>query len=113
MDYDCVGQRAGRVRRPNRHKDMALTKEEAVQKARADLAQRLGVKESDVREEAVETADFPNMSLGAPLKGEMSAQMIASGWRIRLSAAGKDAEYRADSRQLRLFKFKGANFRIA
>ena len=91
---------------------MSLTKEEAVQKARADLAQRLGVKENEVKEMAVDTADFPNMSLGAPLKGEMSAQMIASGWRICLNANGQDAEYRTDLRQLRLFKFKGANFRI-
>lgn len=91
---------------------MSLTKEEAVQKARADLAQRLGLQESDVKETAVDTADFPNMALGAPLKGEMSAQMIASGWRIRLSANGAEAEYRTDLRQLRLFKFQGANFRI-
>ena len=91
---------------------MALTKEEAIQRARADLAQRLGVAENEVRETAVENADFPNMSLGAPLKGEMSAQMIASGWRIKLSAAGATHEYRADARQLRLFKFKGANFRV-
>jgi hypothetical protein len=91
---------------------MGLTKEEAVEKARADLAQRLGVKASEVAEEAVVTADFPNMALGAPLKGEMSAQMIASGWRITLNAAGQKAEYRTDLRQLRLFKFKGANFRI-
>jgi hypothetical protein len=91
---------------------MALTKDEAIRQARADLAQRLGVKENEVAEEAVESADFPNMSLGAPLKGEMSAQMIASGWRIRLRAGGHAAEYRTDLRQLRLFKFKGANFRI-
>lgn len=91
---------------------MSLTKEEAVEKARADLAQRLGVKAVEVKETSVDSADFPNMALGAPLKGEMSAQMIASGWRIRLSANGTEAEYRTDLRQLRLFKFKGANFRI-
>ena len=91
---------------------MALTKEEAVARSRADLAQRLGIAESDVADESVDTADFPNAALGAPLKGEMSAQMITSGWRISLRAEGKSYEYRTDLRQLRLFKFKGANFRV-
>ena len=91
---------------------MGLTKEEAIARARADLAQRLGVAESEITEDSVDTADFPNAALGAPLKGEMSAQMIESGWRIKLRAAGKVYEYRTDLRQLRLFKFKGANFRI-
>jgi hypothetical protein len=91
---------------------MGLTKEEAVARARADLAQRLGVGASEIKEESVDSADFPNAALGAPLKGEMSAQMIESGWRIRLGVAGKTYEYRTDLRQLRLFKFKGANFRV-
>lgn len=90
-----------------------MTKEEAVTQARADLARRLGLNEGDVTEEAVDSADFPNAALGAPLKGEMSSQMITSGWRIRLGANGGSYEYRTDLRQLRLFKFKGANFRIS
>ena len=92
---------------------MSLTQAEAVSQARADLAKRLGVAGSDIREEAVEAADFPNGALGAPLKGEMSMQMITSGWRIKLSAAGHTYEYRTDLQQLRLYKFKGANFRIS
>ena len=91
---------------------MSLTQAEAVAQARADLAKRLGVAASDITE-AVEAADFPNGALGAPLKGEMSMQMITSGWRIKLSAAGHTYEYRTDLQQLRLYKFKGANFRIS
>jgi hypothetical protein len=91
---------------------MAYSKEEAVEAARADLAARLGVSEDGVTEESVEQADFPDAALGAPLKGEMSGMMITSGWRIRLSAEGKSYEYRADRNQLRLYKFKGANYRI-
>ena len=91
---------------------MAQSKDEAVSKARADLARRLGVAEGEVSEESVEEADFPDGALGAPAKGEMSSMMITSGWRIRLGAGGKSYEYRADRNQLRLYKFKGVNHKI-
>lgn len=88
---------------------MSFTKESAVQEAKADLAKRLGISESDVKENSVEDADFPDMSLGAAVEDEMSAQMISSGWRINLSVSGKDYEYRADKYQLRLRGFNGTN----
>jgi len=89
------------------------SKEESVKRARADLAQRLGVSENEITEETVEEADFPDMALGAPVKGEMSGQMITSGWRIRLKAAkGGSHEYRADQNQLRLYNYKGGNHKI-
>lgn len=92
---------------------MSLSQEQAVAQARADLAQRLGVAENDITTKNVADADFPNSTLGAPLKGEMAMQMITSGKRITLNASGKDYEYRTDSHQLRLYKFKGANFRLS
>ncbi len=89
------------------------SKEENVKRARADLAERLGVSEDEIKEEAIEEADFPDMALGAPVEGEMSGQMITSGWRIRLSAGASGShEYRADQNQLRLYNFKGANHKI-
>jgi hypothetical protein len=91
---------------------MALSKEESIRRARADLAQRLGISESEIKEEAVEQADFPDMALGAPVEDEMSGQMIASGWRIRLLADGNAYEYRADKNQLRLYNYKGSNYRV-
>ncbi len=91
---------------------MAYSREESVGRARRDLAARLGVSEDEVREESVEEADFPNTALGAAVADEMSGMMISSGWRIRLSAAGKSYEYRADRNQLRLYKFKGKNYLI-
>ena len=91
---------------------MAYSKEDAVARARKDLAARLGVPESEIREESVEQADFPNTALGAPTRGEMSGMMMTSGWRIRLGAAGKSYEYRADRNQVRLYDFKGANYKI-
>lgn len=91
---------------------MADSKEEAVEHARKDLAQRLGVAEDEVEEASVEEADFPNTALGAPVGDEMSGMMITSGWRIRLTARGETYEYRADRRQLRLYDFKGTNYKI-
>jgi hypothetical protein len=93
-------------------KRMADSKEEAVGRARKDLAERLGVAEDEVEESSVEEADFPNTALGAPLRDEMSGMMLTSGWRIRLTARGETYEYRADRRQLRLYDFKGANYKI-
>ena len=92
---------------------MSFTKESAVEKAKHDLARRLEVAVSDVKEGGVSDKDFPDMALGAPTDGEMSAQMISSGWQINLEAAGGKYEYRADKYQLRLHNFKGANYVIA
>ena len=90
---------------------MAISKDEAVEKARQDLARRLNVDASTIKQ-SVEDADFPDMALGAGEDGEMSGQMITSGWRIQLDANGKSYEYRADKNQVRLYKYKGKNYRI-
>ena len=88
-----------------------MTKEEAVEKARKDLAQRLKTDASKISE-SVEDADFPDMALGAAEEDEMSGQMISRGWRIRLSADGRPYEYRADKNQVRLYQYKGKNYRL-
>jgi len=85
----------------------------AIDRARADLAQRVGVSELEIDDESIEPADFPDAALGAPLADEMSAQVITPGWRIRLKAGGQSYEYRANDRQLRLVNFKGENYRVA
>ena len=89
-----------------------MTKEEAIEKAKRDLATRLEIDESQVTEQSVSDVDFPDMALGAAASGEMSGQMITKGWKIQLDGGGKTYEYRADKTQLRLFKFKGKNFKI-
>src|SRR3712207_177070 len=91
---------------------MALDREDALRRARADLAKRLGVSENEITEESVEQADFPDMALGAPIEDEMSGQMIAPGLRIRLSASGGSYEYRAGRDQLRLYNYKGSNHKV-
>lgn len=91
---------------------MALTKEDAVRQAKSDLAARLGVGEDAIKEDSVKDEDFPDAALGAPIEDEMSAQMITTGWRIRLRADGKKYEYRASRAGLRLYNFEGENYRV-
>ena len=91
---------------------MAMSREDAVQRARIDLAGRLGVTEDEIKEDSVEDADFPDASFGAGTADELSAQMITPGWRIRLNARGNVYEYRGNRNRLRLFNFKGANYSV-
>lgn len=91
---------------------MSFNKESAVERAKLDLANRLGIDAQEIDNAAVADKDFPNMSLGSPISGEMAAQMISSGWQITLMAEGKPYEYRADKYQLRLHNFKGRNYVI-
>lgn len=89
---------------------MSFNRDSAVQRAKKDLANRLGIDESKIETGGVSEEDFPNSSLGAPVDDEMSAQMISSGWKINLKADGENYEYRADKYQLRLRGFKGTNY---
>ena len=91
---------------------MGFDRDSAAAAAKRDLARRLGVKERDVSVGGVTERDFPDMSLGAPESGEMSAQMISTGWEINLNAKGKYYQYRADKYQLRLKGFDGKNHLI-
>ncbi len=92
---------------------MGLDKDDVVRRARRDLAQRLGVSEDEITEEGVEKTDFPDMALGAGVEDEMSGQMMTQGLRIRLKAGTHGShEYRANEDQLRLYNFKGSNYRI-
>jgi len=91
---------------------MPEPKDEVVDRARRDLAQRLGISKDDVVRKSVEPVEFPDASLGAPLEDEMSAQVITPGWRITLKANDENYEYRATDRQLRLLNFNGENHRV-
>ncbi len=91
---------------------MAISKDNAVENARNDLAKRLKIDAGDVKQKSVEDADFPDMALGAAEEDEMSGQMITRGWRIKLEAQGQTFEYRADKNQVRAYKFNGKNYRI-
>lgn len=91
---------------------MKFTRQSAVDRAKTDLAGRLGIAEDEIAEHDVKERDFSDMSLGAPAKDEMAAQMISSGWQIDLTAKGENYQYRADKYQLRLHNFEGQNYVI-
>lgn len=91
---------------------MKFNKESAVERAKADLAERLGVPQSEISVSSVVDQEFPDMLLGVPVADEMAAQMISYGWQINLEAAGETFEYRADKYQLRLYDFRGTNYEI-
>ncbi len=91
---------------------MSSSQQDLTERARRDLAQRLGLNESDIGVSSVEQTEFPDAALGAPVEDEMSAQVITPGWRMRLIANGQAYEYRATERQLRLVNFEGENYRI-
>jgi hypothetical protein len=86
--------------------------QESINRARLDLAQRLGVDESEISEASAADVEFPDAALGAATEGEMSAQVITPGCRIRLTAQDEDYEYRAAGNQLRLVNFRGRNYRV-
>ncbi len=91
---------------------MDSNQQQIIDRARRDLAQRLGIDESQIAVNSVEQSEFPDAALGAPVEDEMSAQVITPGWRVRLIANGQAYEYRANQKQLRLFNFNGENYRI-
>lgn len=91
---------------------MALSKKEILSIAREDLAERLGVDESELEEISFEKTNFPNTALGALEEDEMASDMIVSGWRLIFDAGGEEYEYRADEDQIRLVNFGGSNFLI-
>lgn len=70
--------------------------ERAVQLARQDLAQKLGLALEAIRLASVEGVEWPDTSLGCPQPGMMYAQVITPGFRVVLQAGGKTYEYHTD-----------------
>lgn len=65
-----------------------------VEIAKADLAKRLNVAESEISLVRVKAVDWPDTSMGCPQPGMMYAQMITPGYHIILSAGGQEYDYR-------------------
>lgn len=88
---------------------MSFNQESATERAKQDLAERLGVSEDEIEAKSVTATEFRDMSLGASVVDEMAAQMLVSGWIINLEANGDVYEYRADKYTMRLVDFEGTN----
>ena len=69
--------------------------QEAIDLAKAHLADKLGIDEAEVSLVNIEAVDWPNTSLGVPEPGKMYAQVIVPGYKVILSAAGTEYEYHA------------------
>lgn len=92
---------------------MPLNQQEAVRLAIKDLGSRLMVGDGDIVVDSVQPVEFSNACLGAELSGEMCAEMLVNGWRIVLSVPSRGSyEYRGARNQLRLFNYKGQNFKV-
>ncbi len=65
-----------------------------VEMAKADLQKRLGEGKT-ITVKSVEATEFPDTSLGVPEKGRMYAQVITSGYIIKLAADGAVYTYHA------------------
>jgi hypothetical protein len=69
--------------------------EEAVRLVKEHLAGQLEINEVEIKVVSVVTVNWPDTSLGLPEPGKMYAQVIVSGFRIVLSANGKEYQYHA------------------
>jgi hypothetical protein len=63
--------------------------------AKADLAERLGVDETQITVISAESVDWPNSALGCPEPGRAYSQAITPGYRIVLAVDGATYAYHA------------------
>jgi hypothetical protein len=73
-----------------------------VEKARADLAQRLVSPAESFTLKRAEQVEWRDASLGCPQPGMVYAQVITPGYLIVLETNGKEYEYHADRRRVLL-----------
>lgn len=60
----------------------------------ADAADRASVDEGGVELTSIDQQDFPDTALGCPEEGRFYAQVITPGFRVLVSAAGVEYDYR-------------------
>jgi hypothetical protein len=66
-----------------------------IDKAMADLAQRLAVSMNEIVLLEAESVTWPDGSLGCPQEGMLYAQVLTPGYLIRLQWGGQEFEYHA------------------
>jgi hypothetical protein len=69
-----------------------------IEKAKADLAQRLAVSANEIGLVEATGVTWPDSSLGCPQKGMLYTQVLTPGYLILLEHAGTTFEYHASSR---------------
>lgn len=66
-----------------------------IDKAVADLAQRLSIPAAQIKLVEAAPVVWPDSSLGCPQKGMVYAQVLTPGYLIRLKASNQEFEYHA------------------
>jgi len=69
--------------------------EKLIEAAVQDLLGRIKLAAADVKVKSIEAVDWPDASLGCPQPGMVYAQVITPGYKITLTAGGKDYVYHA------------------
>lgn len=69
-----------------------------VRDVKLDLGRRLGVDISEIELADLASVTWPDFSLGCPRPGQVYGQAIVPGYRITLSAGGREYVYHTDAR---------------
>lgn len=77
------------------------TMQDLVADARADLAERLSISQSEITTNEVESITWNDSSLGCPEPGMMYLQVLIPGYRILLKAKGKVYDYRTSLQHIK------------
>jgi hypothetical protein len=78
-----------------------------VRRAKEDLAELVGIRQDKITVESVEETQFPDTSLGVPDPGHSYAQMVTSGYVIKLIAGDTVYEYHASDDRVVLASGEG------
>lgn len=73
--------------------------DQLVEKALADLSERLSLERSAIEVLGFEQVTWPDASLGCPQPGMNYRQVPVDGYRILLRAQGRDYAYHGDGRR--------------
>jgi hypothetical protein len=71
-----------------------------VERAQAELAQRLGAEPTEIDVQSIEEAQFPDASLGVPEPNRTYAQVIAPGYIIKLAVGDRVYTYHANEERV-------------
>lgn len=69
----------------------------AIEAAKADLAMRVDVRESDIKVVEAKDVTWPDGSLGCPEEGMVYTQAVVEGGQVLLAVDGRLYDYRVDS----------------
>jgi hypothetical protein len=79
--------------------DPAKARAQAIERAKAHLAETLKMPETAIALESAKETTWPDASLGCPEKDRTYAQVVTRGWTVCLEADGRTHEVRVAGRR--------------